>query len=178
VFKMGAALSQYTTMLANSLCGGSSRKLIAGWWYSILGLTGSLMLMSVFLMGTRSFSEGFTSTWSALLLLLLTVGGTMIMRKFHNSMAVGFLMGAVISMSQLFFLLFLLYIGYGKNQAFNGHSYKGESMMSLLCLIQSVLLGSFAAILGAHRSEILDKPGSAEHMQEFPSVSYDPPSVT
>ena len=26
-------LSQYTTYLAESLCGGSSRKLIAGWWY-------------------------------------------------------------------------------------------------------------------------------------------------
>lgn len=56
--------------------------------------------------------------------------------------------------------------------------------MSLLCLVQSVLLGSFAAILGAHRSEILDKPQSYEEMEEFPSVnlnhrtadSYDPPT--
>ena len=35
---MGAALSYYTTMLANSLCGGSSRKLIAGWWYVVCAL--------------------------------------------------------------------------------------------------------------------------------------------
>ena len=56
--------------------------------------------------------------------------------------------------------------------------------MSLLCLVQSILLGSFAAILGAHRSEILDKPTSYEDMQDFPSVtphqqpvdSYDPPT--
>lgn len=107
---MGAALSNYTTMLANTLCGGSSRKLIAGWWYSILGLTGTLMLMSIFVMGTRSVAEGFASIWSALMLLLLSIVGTMIMRKFHNSMAVGFFMGSVVAMSQMFFLLFLMYV--------------------------------------------------------------------
>lgn len=34
----------------------------------------------------------------------------MIMRKFHNSMAVGFFMGGVVSTSQMFFLLFLMYV--------------------------------------------------------------------
>lgn len=29
--------------------------------------------------------------------------------------------------------------------------------MSLLCFIECVLLGSFAAILGAHRSDLMDK---------------------
>ena len=33
---MGAAMSYYTTSLADSLCGGSSRRLIAGWWYDTL----------------------------------------------------------------------------------------------------------------------------------------------
>jgi hypothetical protein len=36
------------------------------------------------------------------------VGGTMIMRKFHSSLAVGFFMGCVVAMSQLFFMLFLV----------------------------------------------------------------------
>jgi hypothetical protein len=30
---MRASLSTYTALLADSLCGGSSRRLIAGWWY-------------------------------------------------------------------------------------------------------------------------------------------------
>ena len=67
---------------------------------------------------------------------------------------------------------FRRYIGYGKDQSAQGKSFKGETVMSLLCLIQSVLLGSFAAILGAHRSEILDKPTSYDEMQNFPSVSH------
>lgn len=32
---MSNFLSHYTTYLANRLCGGSSRKLIAGWWYVV-----------------------------------------------------------------------------------------------------------------------------------------------
>lgn len=59
-------------------------------------------------MGNRTGSEGFAAFWSAAMLCALSIGGTMIMRKFHNSMAVGFFMGAVVSMSQLFFLLFLV----------------------------------------------------------------------
>jgi hypothetical protein len=30
---MGSAMSNYTAVVADTLCGGSSRKLIAGWWY-------------------------------------------------------------------------------------------------------------------------------------------------
>jgi hypothetical protein len=32
-----------------------------------------------------------------------------------------------------------------------------ETIMAFFCLCQSLLLGTFAAILGAHRSEILEK---------------------
>jgi hypothetical protein len=32
-----------------------------------------------------------------------------------------------------------------------------ETIMAFFCLLQSLLLGTFAAMLGAHRSEILEK---------------------
>jgi hypothetical protein len=77
------------------------------------------MLMSIFVMGTRSIAEGFASIWSGLMLFLLSIGGTMIMRKFHNSMAVGFFMGSVVATSQMFFLLFLMYV-FRKRVDWNG----------------------------------------------------------
>lgn len=155
-------LSQSTTFLAKHLCGGSSRKLIAGWWYSILGMTAMLAFLSFLIVGgNRRWSESFCALWSAMMLCILSVGGTMIMRKFHNSMAVGFFMGSVVSMSQMFFLLFLLYISFGRDQAQASESFKEESWIGMVSLIQSILLGSFAGILAAHRSEILDKPGNA-----------------
>jgi hypothetical protein len=67
------------------------------------------------------------------------------------------------------------YIGYGKDQAYMRMSPKEESLMAFFALIQSILLGSFAAILAAHRSEILDKPGGAvmDMMDELHGI---PPS--
>lgn len=121
-------------------------------------MTAALMIMSFAIMGRRPFNESFASFWSAIMLFSLSIGGTMIMRKFHNSMAVGFFMGSVCTCSQMFFSLALIYLGYAKDQDTAGLSSKEEKLMALLAFIQSVLLGSFAAILAAHRSEILDKP--------------------
>ena len=111
----------------------------------------------------------------------------MIMRKFHNSLAVGFFMGGIVATSQLFFLLFLLFIGYGKDKSELGMSSKEKAFMGFCSLAQSVLLGSFAAILAAHRSEILEKPGTAvmDMMDELHGIgstqtqetaSYEAPS--
>jgi uncharacterized membrane protein len=124
-------------------------------------MTALLALLSFAVMGRRPLSEAFASIWSALLLCTLAIGGTMIMRKFHNSLAVGFFMGGIVAASQLFFLLALLFIGYAKDQKFSGSSNKEEAFMAVFALVQSVLLGSFAIILAAHRSEIIDKPGTA-----------------
>jgi hypothetical protein len=120
-------------------------------------MTVALSLMSFAVMGRRPFAEAFASVWSAAMLCCLSIGGTMIMRKFHNSMAVGFFMGCVVTCSQLFFSLFLMYIGYAKDQQLASQSASEEGLMAALALAQSILLGSFAAILAAHRSEILDK---------------------
>ena len=47
-----------------------------------------------------------------------------------------------------------------------------EVWMSLFSFIQAILLGSFAAILAAHRSEIVEKPGSVvmEIMDEMHGI--------
>jgi hypothetical protein len=49
------------------------------------------------------------------------------------------------------------YTGYRTDQMNDGYSGAQEGFMSLLCFMECALLGSFAAILGAHRSEILEK---------------------
>lgn len=62
------------------------------------------------------------------------------------------------------------YTGYRQDQKIAGYSGAQEGFMSLLCFAECVLLGSFAAILGAHRSEILDK-------SDDPNADYQPPYV-
>jgi hypothetical protein len=77
-------------------------------------------------------------------------------------------------------VLFSSYIGYGKDQRLQGESSKEEMLMAFFSFLQSLSLGSFAAILGAHRSEILDKnmstTGSMMEEETLDSRAYDPPS--
>lgn len=49
------------------------------------------------------------------------------------------------------------YLGYLKDQKNDQLPVVTETIMAFFCLMQCLLLGTFAAILGAHRSEILEK---------------------
>eukprot|EP00591_Stephanopyxis_turris_P012476 CAMPEP_0195520744 /NCGR_PEP_ID=MMETSP0794_2-20130614/17522_1 /TAXON_ID=515487 /ORGANISM="Stephanopyxis turris, Strain CCMP 815" /LENGTH=184 /DNA_ID=CAMNT_0040650163 /DNA_START=78 /DNA_END=632 /DNA_ORIENTATION=+ len=167
--------------LANKLCGGSARKLIAGWWYTILALSLVLTIMSLWIVSTRSSGEGFCSVWTALILVLLSIGGTTIMRKFQNSIAVGFFIGAVVATAQLFFLVFLIYMGYDGDRRQSDLDTKEEMVIASFSLMQAILLGSFAAILGVYRSEILDRPRPQQASVfngdvSFKGSAYDPPN--
>ena len=160
--------SQYTTYLANHLCGGSSRKLIAGWWYSILALTIAITFLSLTMISNRNNNNNNKSEyggvsnnnynvpqciialWSSFLLCCFSIGGTMIMRKFHNSMAVGFFMGVTITSCQFYIALGLLFFHYSSNHSNN----KDVTLFACLSIIQAILLGTFAIILAAHRTEI------------------------
>ncbi|KAK1734563.1 hypothetical protein QTG54_014811 [Skeletonema marinoi] len=150
-------LANATSYLSVVLCDGSSRKLIAGWWYFILGISILQLLISIFAMSSRGGTEAFISLWSSLVLLSLCIGGTIIMRKFQTSVAVGFFMGAVVAASQMFFLLFFIMLGYIDDRLAEGESVHGERFTSFVCLVQALLLGAFAATLASHRSEILDQ---------------------
>jgi hypothetical protein len=75
----------------------------------------------------------------------------------------------------LLLLAFISYCGYGRDQKLLNMSAKQESLMALCSIAQCILLGSFAAILGAHRSEILDKPRSES---PYDADAYEAPALT
>lgn len=96
------------------------------------------------------------------------------MRKFQSSVAVGFFMGSVVAASQMFLLVFLILFGYIEDRLENEMPVDGERLNGFVCLIQAVLLASFAAILAAHRSEILDQKISVD---EDGDVAYEAPKM-
>ena len=70
------------------------------------------------------------------------------------------------------------YVGYHKDGEFaqEGQSKAQEVWLAFFALTESVLLASFAAILAAHRSEILEKPGGAVVEETETVGTYDAPS--
>jgi hypothetical protein len=97
------------------------------------------------------------------------------MRKFQSSVAVGFFMGSVVAASQMFMLMFLVLFGYIEDRLENDLPVDGERLNGFVCLVQSLLLASFAMILAAHRSEILDQKITVD---EDDGVAYEAPKRT
>lgn len=126
----------------------------------------------------RPVAEGFASIGSALISVVLSVGGTMILRKFHNSLAVGFFMGSILSTSQMFFTLALVYLGYGHDQKSMGESALEEYFMAVASFLQSALLGSFALLLTAHRTELENPTTASDDGGETTDVYTKMPATT
>lgn len=75
-------------------------------------------------------------------------------------------------------ILFLCrYCGYAKDRSLAGVGFQEEFIMSILCLVQCALLASFAMILGAHRTDIMEKNTSGEESPQE-ELSYQPPSAS
>lgn len=68
--------------------------------------------------------------------------------------------------SQLFVSLF----GYIEDRLINNLSVDGERLNGFVCLVQSILLASFATILASHRSEILD-----QKISDDDDIAYEAP---
>ena len=56
-------------------------------------------------------SLGFASIWMMLLMIALSVGGTLVMRRFQTPLAVGFFIGVVTMMSFQMFAMMVLFAG-------------------------------------------------------------------
>ena len=73
------------------------------------------------------------------------------------ALAAGVFLGALVGAAQFFFLLFLVYGGYASDRMMYGSSSDEDWLQAIVCLVQSILLASFALILSVHRSAIMDK---------------------
>ncbi len=81
----------------------------------------------------------------------------MVMRKFHNSFFTGLFIGGIVATAQYFFLLSMIFGGYAVDRQYVGYSGAGDYFQATVAFIQAILLGSFAMLLTAHRSEIMDR---------------------
>lgn len=160
--------------LANKCCGGSPRKLIAGLWYLLIIMSFMYTLTTLFTFASKASAEGFSSLWSSLILVGISVGGTVTMRSFHSSLAIGLFVGAVVGASQLFFLLFLLYQGFANELRQELKPNGQEYFMSIFSLALSVSFIMFATILFFHRGDVLQE---AKQTKES-SVPTAPPQPT
>lgn len=90
-----------------------------------------------------SKSLGFVGIWAMLLIVSLSVGGTMVMRKYQTPLAVGFFIGVVIMMALQMFSLSVLFAGAAylarveaeKGESTSIHSNEAASVFSFFMFV-------------------------------------------
>jgi len=105
----------------------------------------------------------------------------MVMRKYQNDYSVGVFLGSIVATSHFFLLLSLIYFGYAGDRKAKNLSIIEEIIQGLMFFAQSLVLGLFAIILGAHRSRVLDNKESINNESiafgDTESTDYQPPTV-
>lgn len=91
-------------------------------------------------------------------------------------------LGSKTQFCSYYFYFYHRYVGYYRDVTFkSGQRGFQEIWLAMFAFTQSTLLASFAGILAAHRSEILEKPGSGASVSvadEAETVgTYDAPST-
>ncbi|CAH0482290.1 unnamed protein product [Peronospora belbahrii] len=108
-----------------------------------------------------SKSLGFVGVWAMILIVALSVGGTMVMRKHQTPLAVGFLIGVVLMMSLQMFSLSILFAGAAYlarmerakgNEHTNVHSNEAGSVFSFFLFI---LYTIFTIVLVRYRNIVI-----------------------
>lgn len=146
-------------------CWNSPKLVITYLWFTILVFAFMYALgaivMAVNNNGSSTYdnkSLGFAGIWMTVLVILLSVGGTMVMRKYQTPLAVGFLMGVVIMMCFNMFSMSVLFFGAGylARQDKTGRSaVHSDEAVAVFALFMSVLYGAFTAVLVKHRNIII-----------------------
>ena len=87
----------------------------------------------------------------------------------------------------VFLIVYFRYVGFAIERHNLGENTIEDKLQACICLTQSILLGSFAIMLGAHRAEIIDRNASLQGSNKSTGGSsskntqqqsnYDPPAV-
>mmetsp|Transcript_38806 Transcript_38806/g.51133 ORF Transcript_38806/g.51133 Transcript_38806/m.51133 type:complete len:217 (+) Transcript_38806:80-730(+) len=136
------------------------KKAIAHLWYLSLVWVGLIFIVAISVAAsngasaTGSSSAGFAAIWMMLLLILISVGGTIIMRKYQTPLAIGFFLGIVVMASQTMFTLFVLFAGFASVATDEAAADRWFSAISFFLFIT---YGAFAVFLAKYRTEIVEE---------------------
>ncbi|GAB9474459.1 hypothetical protein Gpo141_00011582 [Globisporangium polare] len=108
-----------------------------------------------------SKSLGFVGIWAMFLVIGLSVGGTMVMRKYQTPVAVGFFIGVVIMMALQMFSLSVLFAGAAylarqeRDKGDETTSVHSNDAASVFSFFMFVLYLAFSIVLIKHRNVII-----------------------
>mmetsp|Transcript_635 Transcript_635/g.814 ORF Transcript_635/g.814 Transcript_635/m.814 type:complete len:243 (-) Transcript_635:396-1124(-) len=144
-------------------------------WFCSMGLTAILFMIGC---GAASFNNNnengfsgaaFAIIWLLLCLIAVSVYGTFVMLKWKAQLSVGILLGCVFMMTQMLFIMFVLFAGLAAQNDGSGHHLdRSVSFFCFLLLVNYIIL---FIVLMKYRSALYGEDG------DKPLLNAPPPPV-
>lgn len=172
-------------------CCGNAKLVITYWWFLTLGFGFMYAVAAIVAAAANNGKEihdskslGFAGILAMLLVIGLSVGGTLVMRKYQTPLAVGFFIGVVVMMSFIMFILFILFTGEAyvakmqREKGVRGTNVRSNGGAAAFSFFMFLLYAIFSAILVRNRTVIIKEGNTNDPTSGVPHEKNGVPIST
>jgi hypothetical protein len=139
-----------------TVCAGSPKKAITyAWFNSIILIFITFIVSCIMASEVPQKALAFTGIWTAFLLVLFSIGRTLVMRRYQTPLALGFFLGAVVVIANQ--LLILTAIFGAENDM---RSDDASGWFASFCFILFVIYVVFGLMLAVFRADLVQDNGN------------------
>ena len=155
-----------------SSCGGDDKeKLIMTAWKTTIVFVFSFIIAAIALAAKNdsgeagtSRSDGFAAIWAMLLIIGLTVGGSLVLKRHRKPLAIGFFLGVCIMMSVNMLTLFAIFVGLAHDASAASTDASADNAAAAFAFLLCLCYGVFSFILSKNKDELV-AGNFAEHKE-------------
>eukprot|EP00937_MAST-01D_sp_MAST-1D-sp2_P005582 g5582.t1 len=103
-----------------------------------------------------SRSDGFAAIWAMILIVGLSVGGTMVLKKYRKPLAIGFFLGVCVMMSVNMLTLFAIFVGLAQMEKDATDSTpSSDNAAAAFAFFLCLCYGGFSFVLSKHKDTLV-----------------------
>lgn len=100
-------------------------------------------------------SAGFAAVWTAILLLVISIIGTVIMRRYQTALSIGFLLGVIFVMVQQMLILFAFFAEQAQDPTNTPALTASQEAMAVFAFFIFIVYSGFGSMLAVFRDDII-----------------------
>jgi len=100
-------------------------------------------------------SASFCAVWTALLLIFISILGTIIMRRYQFPLPIGFLLGILFIMTQQMLIIFAIFAERAKDQTLTLSQKQSTEVMTVFAFFLFLIYAVFGGMLAVFRDDII-----------------------
>lgn len=112
-------------------------------------------------------SASFMAIWTSLMLIVISIVGTVIMRRYQTALSIGFLLGVIFIMTQQMLIIFAIFAERTKNQNLTLHQQQSVEAMAVFSFFLFFIYAIFGSMLAVFRDDIIKQEISTVDPDEY-----------